>query len=147
MIAYSTWCQIHDLQRRELTSGPETRLDRSELFCSRVLCCVLCLVTQPCLTLCDPTDCSPPGSSVHGDSPGKKTGVGCHALLHGIFSNPGIELRSPTLHANIFFLPSEPLGKPQNTGVGSLSLLQGIFLTQELSQGLPHCRQILYQLS
>ena len=35
----------------------------------------------------------------------------------------------------------------QNTGLGSFSLLQGIFLTQELNQGLPHCRQILYQLS
>ena len=35
----------------------------------------------------------------------------------------------------------------QNTGVGSLSLLPGIFLTQELNQGLLHCRQILYQLS
>ena len=35
----------------------------------------------------------------------------------------------------------------QNTGVGSLSLLQGIFLTQELNQSLLHCRQILYQLS
>ena len=35
----------------------------------------------------------------------------------------------------------------QNTGVGSLSLLQGIFPTQELNQGLLHCRQILYQLS
>ena len=35
----------------------------------------------------------------------------------------------------------------QNTGVGSLSLLQGIFLTQELNWGLLHCRQILYQLS
>ena len=35
----------------------------------------------------------------------------------------------------------------QNTGVGSLSLLQGIFSTQELNQGLPHCEQILYQLS
>ena len=35
----------------------------------------------------------------------------------------------------------------QNTGVGSLSLLQGIFLTQGLNTGLPHCRQILYQLS
>ena len=34
----------------------------------------------------------------------------------------------------------------QNTGVGSLSLLQGIFLTQDLKPGLPHCRQILYQL-
>ena len=35
----------------------------------------------------------------------------------------------------------------QNPGVGSLSLLQGIFPTQELNSGLPHCRQILYQLS
>ena len=35
----------------------------------------------------------------------------------------------------------------QNTGVGSLSLLQGIFPTQGLSPGLPHCRQILYQIS
>ena len=35
----------------------------------------------------------------------------------------------------------------QNTGVGRLSLLQGIFLTQELIQGLLHCRHILYQLS
>ena len=54
----------------------------------------MCLVAQLCLTLCDPTDCSPPGSSVHGDSPGKKTGVGCHALLQRIFptqgSNPGL---------------------------------------------------------
>ena len=31
----------------------------------------LCLVAQLCLTLCDPMDCSPPGTSVHGDSPGK----------------------------------------------------------------------------
>ena len=38
-----------------------------------------------CVWLCNPTDCSPPGSSVHWDSPGKNTGVGCHALLQGIF--------------------------------------------------------------
>ena len=37
------------------------------------------------LTLCDPMDCSLPGSSVHGDSPGKNTGVGCRALLQEIF--------------------------------------------------------------
>ena len=35
----------------------------------------------------------------------------------------------------------------QNTGVGSLSLLQGIFPTQGLNPGLPHCRWILYHLS
>ena len=54
----------------------------------------MCLVTQSCPTLWDPVDCSLPGSSVHGDSPSKNTGVGCHALLQGIFptqgSNPGL---------------------------------------------------------
>ena len=63
------------------------------------------LVAQSHLILCDPLDYSPPGSSVHGNSPGKNTGVGCHALL------------------------------------------QGIFLTQGLIPGLPHCRQILDCLS
>ena len=47
-----------------------------------------------CLTLSDHVDCSLPGSSVHGDSPGKNTAVGCHALFQGIFpiqrSNPGL---------------------------------------------------------
>ena len=55
---------------------------------------VLCLAAQSCLTLCSPMNCSPPGSSVHGDSPGKNTGVSCHALLQEIFpiqgSNPGL---------------------------------------------------------
>ena len=67
--------------------------------------CVLCLIAQLCLTLCDPMNYSPPGSPVHGDSPGKNTRVDCHALL------------------------------------------QGIFPTQGLNPGLPHCRQILYCLS
>ena len=40
---------------------------------------------QSCLTLCNPMDCSPPGFSVHGDSSGRNTGVGCHTLLQGIF--------------------------------------------------------------
>ena len=44
-------------------------------------------------------------------------------------------------------LPAEPQGKPKNTGVGSLSLLQVIFLTQGSNWGLLHCRQILYQVS
>ena len=55
---------------------------------------VMCLVAQSCPILCDPMDCSLPGSSVHGDSPGKNIGTGCHALLQGIFptqgSNPGL---------------------------------------------------------
>ena len=83
--------------------------------------------------------------SVHGDSPGKNIGVGCHALLQGIFPTQGLELRSPSLQADS--LLSEPSGKAKNTGVFSLSLLQGNFPTQEAKRGLLHCRQILYQLS
>ena len=45
---------------------------------------------QSCLTFCDPMDCSHPGSSVHGDSPGKNTGVGFHAFLQGIFPTQGL---------------------------------------------------------
>ena len=45
---------------------------------------------QSCLTLCDPMDCSPPNSSVLGDSKGKNTGVGGHALLQGIFPTRGL---------------------------------------------------------
>ena len=71
---------------------------------------VLCLVAQFCPTLCNPRDCSPPGSYIHGDSPGKNTGVGSHALLQWIFptqgSNPGLP------HCRQIFLPSEPPGKP-----------------------------------
>ena len=43
-------------------------------------------------TLCDPMDYSPLGSSAHGDSPGKYTGVGCHALPQGIFPIQGLNL-------------------------------------------------------
>ena len=54
----------------------------------------LCLDVQSCLTLCNSMDCSPLGSSVHGDSTGRNTGMGCHALLRGVFStqgsNPGL---------------------------------------------------------
>ena len=49
------------------------------------MCAVHAKSLQMCLPLCDPMDYSPPGSSVHGDSPDKNTGVGCHALLQGIF--------------------------------------------------------------
>ena len=50
-----------------------------------VCVCVCVLVAHLCLTLCDPMYCSPPDSSVHGDSPDKNTRVDCHALLQGIF--------------------------------------------------------------
>ena len=74
--------------------------DRNKTFSDPLT--VLCLVAQLCPTLCDPKDCSPPGSTVHGDSPGKNTWVGCHALLQGIFptqeSNPGLPHCRQTLY-------------------------------------------------
>ena len=60
-------------------------------------------------------------------------------------SNPGIEPRPLGIAGR--FLPTEPQGKPKNTGVGSLSLLQQTFLTQKLNQDLLNYRQILYQVS
>ena len=71
---------------------------------------VLCLVAQSCPTIWDPMDSSPLDSTVHGDSPRKNTGVGCHALLQGNLPRTGIEPRSLTLQADS--LPSEPPGKP-----------------------------------
>ena len=65
----------------------------------------------------------------------------------GDLPNPGIGPRSLALQADS--LPAESQGKPKNTGVGNLSLLQGIFPTQELNRGLLHCRriQLSYQKS
>ena len=59
--------------------------------------------------------------------------------------NPGIKTRSPTLQVDS--LPTETQRKHKNTEVGSLSLLQPIFLTQASNRSLLHCRRILYQLS
>ena len=67
------------------------------------------------LTLCDPGDCSSPGSSDHGDSSGKNTGMGCHVLLQGIFltqgSNPHL---SRLLHWQRGSLPLVPPGIKAN---------------------------------
>ena len=77
---------------------------------------VLCLVAQSCPTLCDPMDCSPPGSSVHGILQVKNNEVGCHALgdLPNLGDLPklGIEPGSPKLQADS--LPSETPGKPKS---------------------------------
>ena len=59
--------------------------------------------------------------------------------------NPGVKPRSPTLQVDS--LPDEPPGKPKNTGVGNLSLLQWIVPTQEWNASILDCSQILYQLS
>ena len=90
------------------------------------------------------------------NSPGQNTGMGSLSLLQGIFltqgSNPccivKVAQSCPTLCNSTPWTIHSPWNSPgQNTGVGNLSLLQGIFPTQELNPGLLHCGQILYQLS
>ena len=85
-------------------------------------------------------DCNLPHSSVHGVS---QEWVAIFPL--GDLPNPGTEPRSPALQVDS--LPSEAPRKPKYTGVGSLSLLQQNFQTQEINHGLLPCRQILYQPS
>ena len=91
------------------------------------------------LTLWDPVD-----YSVHGILQARIL-----ELVAFPFSRGSSQLRDhtqvSTLQADS--LPAEPQGKPKNTGVGSLTLLQQIFPTQELNWDLLHCRWILYQLS
>ena len=50
-----------------------------------------------CPILCNPMDCSQSDSSVHGDSPDRKTGMGCHTLLQGTFLTQEIKPRFPAL--------------------------------------------------
>ena len=88
------------------------------------------LVTQSCLTLCDPRDCSPPGSSVHGHPPGKHTGVGCHALLQGIF--PTQRLNPSLLHCRWILYHLSHQGSPR--------ILEWVSLLQER-------RELLYPFS
>ena len=75
-----------------------------------IACGVLRLVIQSCSTLCNPMDYGSPGSSVHGDSPGKNTGVSCHALPWGSSQPRDQKPRSPALQADS--LPAELPGKP-----------------------------------
>ena len=92
-------------------------------------------VAQSCSTLCDPMD-----YTVHGIlQPEYWSGWPFPSPVD--LPNPEIEPGSPALQADS--VPAEPPGKLKNTAVGSLSLLQWIFPTQELNQGLLHCRQIL----
>ena len=128
---------------------------------------------QSCPTLCDPMDCSLTASSVHRISrqeywnglpyppPGDLLGPEIEPAslmspaLAGGFSTTSINWESerklkvpqscPTLRPHVLYSPWNSLG--QDSGVGSLSLLQGIFPTQGSNPGLPHCRQILYQLN
>jgi len=103
---------------------------------SRAWCWMKVKVTQSCPTHCDPMD-----YTVHGILQVRILEWVAIPFPRGS-SQPRDRPRSPTLQVDS--LSTEPPGKPKNTGVGSLSLLQGIFPTQELNQGLPHCRRVVF---
>ena len=97
--------------------------------------------------------CATPEMAAHQalcplDSPDKNTGVGCHFLLQCRKVKSESECRSvmpDSLGPHGLYSPMEFAS--QNTGVDSLSLLQGIFPTQGSNPGLLHCRWIFYHLS
>ena len=77
---------------------------------------VVVQLLRSCITLCDPTDCSPPDSLLcPWDFPGKNTSVGCHFLLQGNLSGQGIESESPALAGRFFTteLPGNPVNSVQ----------------------------------
>ena len=90
------------------------------------------------LTLCDPMD-----YTVQGILQARILECEAFPFSRGS-SQPMIDPRSPALQADS--LPAEPQGNPKNTGVGSLSLLQRIFPTQESNRVLLQCKWILYQV-
>ena len=115
------------------------RRDLKIIYLSHTYYYVKVKVAQSCPTLCNPMDYI------------------VHVILQarilewvafpfsGDLPNSGIELRSPALQVDS--LTAEPQEKPKNTGVGSLSLIQRIFPTQESNWAFLYCRWILYQLS
>ena len=84
------WWWFLESSPGQVISAPAENL--LEMHCGPETCACVCLVAQSCPTLCDLMDCSLPGSSVHEDSPGKNTGMGCYAFLNLYKGNCGFRL-------------------------------------------------------
>ena len=99
--------------------------------------CVLCLVIQSCPTLCDPIESQ---RLLHPwDSPGKNTGVGCRALLQGIFPTQGLNLHLLyLLHWQEGALPLAPPGRPQ----GGEELSLNVFFGERRANRCPHMNDL-----
>ena len=117
----------------------------------------VCSVAQLCLTLLDPMNRSPPGSSVHRDSPGKNTGVGCHVLLQEIFPTQVSQIAGRFFtekKKKSFFnqkkkkkLPCPPPGDLSNLGMElGFPALQANSLPAELP-GSPYCNLSTHKIS
>ena len=105
----------------------------------------LCLVTHLCLTLWDPLDWSLLGSCVRGDSAGKNTGVGSHALLQGIFPTQGLNSGLPNFRQIIYHLSHQ--GRPWILEWIAYPFSKGSSRPRDQTCSLLLCRQILYHLS
>ena len=75
-------------------------------------------------------DSSLPGSSVNGDFPGENTGVGCHALLQGIFRTQGSNLSLLCLHWQVGSFPVAPPGKPMDLNKCLMTCIHHCSITQ-----------------
>ena len=103
-------------------------------------------ITQLCPTLCNPMDCSPPGSSVHGILQARiLEWFAIYFVLQAIFPTQGWN-RSYS-NRRQFFLLSERPEKPSILEWVAVPFSRGIFTSQGSNPGLPHYSQILYQLS
>ena len=98
---------------------------------------------QSCPTLCNPIDCSLPGSSVHGILQARI--LEWVAISCSKSESESCSVMSDSLRPHGLYIPRTSSG--QNAGVGSCSQPQGIFPTQGSNSGLSHCRWILNQLS
>ena len=107
-------------QNRWLPEEQHWRKVRQYFYFNVKITCVCTKSLRSCLTLCHHMDCSPGGSSVYGDSPGKNTRMSYHALLQGIFPTQGLNSHLlHLLHLQDGSLPLAPSGKPKRPPIKS----------------------------
>ena len=105
-------------------------------------CC--CLVAKSCLTLCDPIDCSLPGSSVYGIFPGKHTRVGCHFLLQKFFLTQGSNLNWQVGSLPLSHQGSPSVAYPSSDCIRAVSQFWTLLFPWSLAQCLSHGRPKKY---
>ena len=105
--------------------------------------CVHAKSLQSCLTLCDHMDCSLPSSSCLWDFLGKNTGVGCHALLQGIFPTQGSTLRLLWFLYCRRVFTAEPPGKPNMGSMWSIKLMVTDFVLSPFYEEKASCEEAM----
>ena len=108
----------------------------------------MCLVTQSCPTLCSPINCSLPDSFVHGYSPGNKTGVGCHALLQGIFPTQGLNPGLPQCRQILYHLSHQgsPIKGRITVNLVNFPIITQLVFGRDPVESLPNSELFFYLL-